>query len=130
MKKKEKEINEAVTKAVSELKFSDFMSSGHVYKHDSKDTREALGMQESDVKMLCEKMMSEFKSDTNDRLSKCIEGCLKIDLPAPWKAFGFMKLGEGTIKGHLSEVIKAAPDDLPVPILKGVLLMALHAGGI
>lgn len=130
MEKKPKAIKPAV-KDVSELKFSDFLGTSHQYDHTKEDKWEAVGCTESDVEMVREKMLNIFKDPKNTKISEMVEKALALDIPAPWKALGFMKIGEGAVRGSLLSLIKDAPDEVPGPVLKGLLILALqHGGGI
>jgi hypothetical protein len=78
---------------------------------------------------LREKMLGIMKADDVKSMSMAIEKLLKIDVPAPWKAYGMMKIGEGTLRGHLAHLIHEAPDEVPGPILKQLLMLAIMTGG-
>jgi hypothetical protein len=115
----------------NELKFSDFLNSGHKYDHDKEDVWEALGASEADAELIRVTMTKIFedKEDKLKSLSQRIEKCLEIDMPAPWKALGFLKIGQGAFKGRLLQLVASAPDEIPTPVLKQLLITAIMVGG-
>ena len=124
----EKEIKKMVKKELSDLKFSDFMGSGHVYDHTKENPWEAIGATNDDCNMVRTKMLDTSK--TVKSFSACIEENLKLDMPAPWKAMGFMKLGEGILKARLLGIVEHIPEGIPVPALKGLLTIVIMESGI
>ena len=118
----------SMEKSSTDLKFSDFIGSGHQYDHKSDDPWKAVGMESNDKEELRKKFIGAFRDTKNEKISQSIEECLKLDIPAPWKALGFMKIGEGSIKGYMLKVIDEVPEGLPVSLLKDLLKMALISG--
>lgn len=112
----------------SSLTFKDFETAGHQYDHSKDNIWEAVGASKSDYTLLKDKFENIFKSE--DRISKCVESALKVDLPAPYKALAFMKMGEALCITRLIPLVSEAPDDIPAEVLKSVLLMALSTGSI
>ena len=110
-----------------ELTYQDFLGTKHVYDHTKKSVWEAIGASEDDVKLLQKRMKETFEkhSEGKGSMSQAIEECLEIDMPAPWKAVGFMKMGEELFKRQFAQIVASAPDKLPLPIVKMTLLLAL-----
>ena len=108
----------------SDLTFQDFLGSGHKYNHNATSKWEAVGASIEDVKTLQDKMCASFEKYSGQAISLAVEECIAIDLPAPLKALGFMQMGKNIFKSELQEIIESAPDEIPVPLLKHLLLLA------
>lgn len=96
-------------KELSNLKFSDFIGSGHMYDHNKESVWEAIGVEDKDSERLRDMVIKIQKESTDRKISKLIEEMLKMDIPAPWKAMSFIKVGESMLKSHLMNIVKDAP---------------------
>ena len=109
-----------------ELTYQDFLGTKHVYDHTKKSVWEAIGASEDDFRLLKKRIEGAFERHADKgSMSQAIEECLEIDMPAPWKAVGFMKMGEELFKRQFAQIVASAPDKLPLPIVKMTLLLAL-----
>ena len=109
------------------LTFNDFLASKHQYDHSKEYVWDALGANEKDVEELRNKMKEIFenKNGSLKSLSERIEKSLELDVPAPWKALGFLRIGRGEVAGKMLHLIENAPDEIPLPLLKHLLCTAL-----
>ena len=115
-------------KEISSLKFSDFTGSEFKYDHTKDNPWESVGASSKEVEELRIKMTDVFKN--NETVSESVEKILKMDVPAPWKALGLMKIGESVGVGKLMEIIRQAPDSLPLPVLKGIIMIKMMGGNL
>ena len=106
-----------------ELTYQDFLGTKHVYDHTKKSVWEAIGASEDDVRLLKKRIEGAFERQGS--MSQAIEECLEIDMPAPWKAIGLMKVGERLFSEKIVHVVESAPNEIPLPVFKMVLMHLL-----
>lgn len=106
-----------------ELMFQDFLGTKHQYDHTKENLWEAVGASVEDVKLLHHKIDSIFHKSKS--LSAAVEEALAIDMPAPWKAIGLMKVGERLFSEKIVHIVESAPNEIPLPVFKMVLMHLL-----
>ena len=106
-----------------ELMFQDFLGTKHQYDHTKENLWEAVGASVEDVKLLHHKIDSIFHKSKS--LSAAVEEALAIDMPAPWKAIGLMKVGERLFSEKIVHVVESAPNEIPLAVFKMVLMHLL-----
>ena len=106
-----------------ELMFQDFLGTKHQYDHTKENVWEAVGASVEDVKLLHHKIDSIFHKSKS--LSAAVEEALAIDMPAPWKAIGLMKVGERLFSEKIVHIVESAPNEIPLPVFKMVLMHLL-----
>ena len=109
-----------------ELMFQDFLGTKHQYDHTKENLWEAVGASVEDVKLLHHKIDSIFHKSKS--LSAAVEEALAIDMPAPWKAIGLMKVGERLFSEKIVHVVESAPNEIPLAVFKMVLMHLLGEG--